>query len=311
MPCFEPAYLRAYRSSALKEKIRRAETALSNCCLCPRQCGADRTAGEIGYCKTAAQAVVASYDAHFGEESPLAGRHGSGTIFFTHCNLLCTFCQNYDISHLGAGTPVTSQQLADFMLQLQKQGCHNINFVSPSHVVPQILAALLLAVEGGLNIPLVYNTGGYDRVETLNLLDGIIDIYMPDFKFWNADIASKTCNAPDYQQIACQALVEMHKQVGELALDEQGIARRGVLLRHLVLPEGLAGTREIMHFIANRISKNTYVNIMGQYRPCGQAGQHPQLDRSITKEEYTQAVHLAKEQGIHRLDRRKRVFMLC
>lgn len=252
--------------------------------------------------------MVAGYDAHFGEEAPLVGRNGSGTIFFGHCNLLCTFCQNYDISHLGTGTPVDDGQLAAIMLQLQDRGCLNINFVSPSHVVPQILAAVTLAAEQGLTLPLVYNTGGYDSVETLKILDGVIDIFMPDFKFWDADIARKTCQADDYRQIACQAILEMHRQVGDLELDEHGIARRGILLRHLVLPQGLAGTAQVMAFIAGHISTNTYVNVMGQYRPCGEAARIKALARPITAEEYAEAVQQTRDQGLHRLDQRRRVF---
>ena len=308
MQPFEPAYLRAHKRSELREKIRQALSIQSDCTLCPRQCHVDRIAGETGFCNTAAMAVVAAYDAHFGEEAPLTGRHGSGTIFFTHCNLLCAFCQNYDISHQGAGTPVTDEELAAIMLRLQRQGCHNINFVSPSHVVPQILSSLPLAVEEGLNIPLVYNTGGYDSVETLKLLDGVVDIYMPDFKFWDADIARLTCDAADYRRIACQALVEMHRQVGDLIIDGQGIARRGILLRHLVLPHGLAGTPQVMQFVAEKLSKNTYVNVMAQYRPCGRAAQIEHLGRSITSEEYNEAVSQTKEQGLTRLDQPKRVF---
>jgi putative pyruvate formate lyase activating enzyme len=198
------------------------------------------------------------------------GTHGSGTIFFSHCNLLCLFCQNYDISHEGHGEAVTADELAQIMLFLQDNGCHNINFVTPSHVVPQILAALEIAVPGGLRVPLVYNTSAYDRVETIKLLDGIIDIYMPDFKFWDPEPAKEICQAEDYPDIACAAIVEMHRQVGDLFLDESGLAYRGLLVRHLVMPFHMAGTRNIMDFIAKKISVNTYVNIMPQYRPCAE-----------------------------------------
>ena len=238
------------------------------------------------------------------------GKHGSGTIFFTHCNLMCNFCQNYDISNEGAGHEVDDQQLANMMLALQNAGCHNINFVTPTHVVAQILAALVIAVEKGLTIPLVYNSSGYDRVTTLAMLEGIIDIYMPDFKFWDGAIADKTCQAADYPQIAQKAVAEMHRQVGDLAIDTQGLAYKGLLVRHLVLPEGAANTSQVMGFLATRISTNTYVNIMSQYRPCGKAFQTPPLARSTTKEEFDEAMKQASKAGIKRFDKRKRSFLL-
>ena len=281
---------------------------MSCCTLCPRECRVNRNEGETGFCRTGKLALVSSYNAHFGEEAPLVGQNGSGTIFFTHCNLRCNFCQNFEISHLGQGVEVTGRQLADIMLHLQEEGCHNINFVTPSHVVPQILAATLLAARDGLSIPLVYNTGGYDKVETLALLDGVIDIYMPDFKFWDNAVAEKTCQAPDYREVACVALREMYRQVGDLEMDENNLARRGLLVRHLVLPGGLAGTREVMRFIAQEISKRTYVNIMPQYRPCGLADQVPELARSLSPETYRAAVQAAIEEGITRLDNRRPIF---
>ena len=210
---------------------------LNGCTLCPRECNVDRLSGDSGICKTQDKVLVSSYNPHFGEEAPLVGQEGSGTIFFAHCNLMCNFCQNYDISHEGHGQVIIDEQLAQIMLQLQNIGCHNINFVTPSHVVTQILSALEIAVENGLSVPLVYNTGGYDKVETLELLDGVFDIYMPDFKFWDSEIAEKTCNARDYPEIAQKAVVEMHRQVGDLVIDENGIAQRGLLVRHLVLPK--------------------------------------------------------------------------
>lgn len=305
-----PIYRKSYNNGELHKKAKEAANRLSDCTLCPRQCRVDRTSGETGYCRTGANAVVASYNAHFGEEAPLVGEHGSGTIFFTNCNLLCCFCQNYDISHQGIGREVTDAHLADIMLSLQASGCHNINFVTPSHVVPQILSALLIATEKGLNIPLVYNTSGYDTVDTLQILNGVIDIYMPDFKFWESEIAEQTCQAPDYPQIAQKALIEMHRQVGDLTMDENGLAVSGLLVRHLVLPQNLANTKEIMIFIASRISPDTYVNIMPQYRPCGKAAQIEALSRSITHTEYKQALKEASEAGIHRLDQRRRTFIL-
>jgi putative pyruvate formate lyase activating enzyme len=310
MSNFEPAYIETFKKGLLAEKIETARNILKSCTLCPRQCKVDRTAGETGVCKTGDRAYVSSFNAHFGEEDPLVGTHGSGTIFFTHCNLLCIFCQNYDISHLGQGEETSDERLAGIMLALQKKGCHNINFVTPTHVVPQILSALYIAVQKGLSLPLVYNTGGYDAVETLTLLDGVVDIYMPDFKFWDSRIAKATCNAKDYPEVAQMALLEMYRQVGDLVTDETGIAKRGILLRHLVLPHGLAGTREIMRFIARRISTNTYVNIMPQYRPCGRAGDIKELSFYPSKEDYETALQAAEEEGIQRLDIRKRRFMV-
>ena len=307
MPTLEPAYLQTHRSGLLRCKTEEALKSLSACTLCPRRCGVNRPAGETGVCKTGRLASVSSFNTHFGEEAPLVGEHGSGTVFFTHCNLLCLFCQNFDISHQGIGQEVTDEQLAGIMLGLQRKGCHNINFVTPSHVVPQILAALEIAVSNGLNVPLVYNTGGYDRPETLKLLDGVIDIYMPDFKFWDPEIARATCEAPDYPEVARQALVEMHRQVGELVLGADGIARRGLLVRHLVMPAGAAGTRQVMRFIAQRISLRTYVNVMSQYRPCGRAHEVAGLGTALSPAEYRRAVEEAVEEGITRLDRPHRV----
>ena len=301
MNSFQPAYIESYNRGILKQRKEKALDQLQNCYLCPRNCGVDRTAGETGICKTGYRAVVASYAPHFGEEAPLVGKYGSGTIFFTHCNLLCSFCQNYDISHQGYGTEVSKTHLARIMLELQQMGCHNINFVTPSHVIPQILAALEIAIEHGLNVPLVYNTSAYDHVESLQLMDGIIDIYMPDFKFWAPKVAEETCHAPDYPDIAKAAIKEMHRQTGDLLIKD-GIAVQGLLVRHLVMPGDLAGTKEIMHFIAKQISENTYINIMSQYRPCGTVYHHKYLSRSVTADEFETAVRLAKHEGLRRLD---------
>jgi len=307
MPTLEPAYLQTHRSGLLRRKAGQALEHLSACTLCPRRCGVNRLLGETGVCKTGRLASVSSFNAHFGEEAPLVGERGSGTLFFAHCNLLCLFCQNFEISHQGIGREVTDERLAGIMLGLQRQGCHNINFVTPSHVVPQILAALEIAVARGLNVPLVFNSGGYDLPETLALLDGVIDIYMPDFKFWDPEIARTTCEAPDYPEAARQALVEMHRQVGDLEIGEGGIARRGLLVRHLVMPAGMAGTREVMRFIARRISPRTYVNVMSQYRPCGRAHEVAGLETALSPAEYRRAVEEAAEEGITRLDRPHRV----
>lgn len=300
---YEPVYLETYNKGLLKEKIKKAREILSSCSLCPRRCGVDRLSGQLGICKTGENAYVSSYHPHYGEEAPLVGHNGSGTIFFTYCNLLCNFCQNYDISHEGRGDEVSGEQIAGMMLFLQNSGCHNINFVTPTHVVPQILSALEIAIKNGLSVPLVYNTGGYDRVETLKLLEGVIDIYMPDFKFWDPKVAELTCEAQDYPEVARRAIIEMHRQVGDLVIDKSGLARRGLLIRHLVLPHGLAGTRNIMKFMAQKVSSNSYVNIMPQYRPCGRAYEVKELSRMLLPKEYKAALREAKEEGITRLDR--------
>lgn len=306
MAFYRPAYLKTYQCGQLQDKIELASKVLQNCTLCPRACHINRLEGEMGICKTAQWAWVSSYGPHFGEEAPLVGQHGSGTIFFTRCNLLCNFCQNFDISHQGIGTEVTAAQLAKIMLELQQRGCHNINFVTPSHVVPQILAALQIAIAQGLCVPLIYNTGAYDQVETLKILDGVFDIYMPDFKFWDPAAAKLTCNAPDYPEAARRAIQEMHRQVGDLVLDASGIAQRGLLIRHLVMPGGLAGTRDIMRWLAQNVSTNTYVNIMFQYHPCGYALEVPELAQRPSEKDFSMAVQAAKEAGITRLDHLRR-----
>lgn len=307
----EPAYLKTLADGTLARRIDAASRMLSSCTVCPRRCKADRQAGETGYCRTGKMARVASFNAHFGEEAPLVGAHGSGTIFFSGCNLLCNFCQNYEISHRFEGTDVSADELAGIMLKLQHEGCHNINLVTPSHVVPQFLAALAIAARNGLRLPIVFNTGGYDAVETLQLLDGIVDIYMPDFKFWDATVADMTCQAPDYPRVARAALIEMHRQVGDLVVDDaSGLATRGLLVRHLVLPGGLAGTAEVMAFLATHISRNTYVNIMAQYRPCGAARKIDALAAPLDDQTYRQAVQDARAAGMTRLDRPRRVFQL-
>jgi putative pyruvate formate lyase activating enzyme len=310
MPKIRPAYIDAFKCSKLAKKSTIAQKMLTDCRLCPRECRVNRLNGEAGLCQTSRDAVVASYQAHFGEEAPLVGQDGSGTIFFSHCNLLCNFCQNYNISHEGAGQPVDATQLAWMMLQLQKAGCHNINFVTPSHVVPQILAALEIAIPQGLSVPLIYNSSGYDRVKTLRLLDGIFDIYMPDFKFWDTEVARKICAAPDYPRVARRAILEMQRQVGGLKMGASGLATRGLLIRHLVLPRGLAGTREVADFVACKISKATYVNIMGQYRPHGKAGAIRELSKPLTDEEFKAAVAAAIGEGLTRLDQLQRIFMM-
>jgi putative pyruvate formate lyase activating enzyme len=303
---FVPAYLKTYEKGLFPDILQKAHHMLEACTVCPRECGVDRTKDEKGFCESGYLPEVSSYSPHFGEEGPLVGRHGSGTIFFTHCNLGCLFCQNYSISHAGDGRKISIQKLAKVMVELQRLGCHNINFVSPTHFIPQICEALFHAIEMGLTVPLVYNTGGYDSVATLKLLDGIFDIYMPDFKYSQGNISQKYSQAQDYPDMAKQALKEMFRQVGDLRVDEQGIALRGLLVRHLVLPCGLAGTKEVMRFIATKLSKNTYVNIMDQYYPCGTIPQDSPLQRRITSEEYNKSIAIAKKEGITRLDKRER-----
>jgi putative pyruvate formate lyase activating enzyme len=286
----------------MKKRAALALERLEACDMCPRDCRANRLANKEGYCRTGRYSLVSSFGPHFGEERPLVGREGSGALFFAGCNLGCVFCQNEDISHGMKGRAVRDEELANMFLALAKYGCHNLNLVTPSHVAPQILSALALALENGFNLPVVYNTGGYDSAETLALFDGVADIYMPDVKFNDAGVADRFAQAPDYPQVARAALKEMHRQVGDLEIDARGIARRGLLVRHLVLPFGLAGTAEVMNFLAAEISPRTYVNIMGQYRPCFHAYQFDQLSRRPTMVEIDQAVALAKEAGLTRLD---------
>jgi putative pyruvate formate lyase activating enzyme len=284
----------------LQDRARQALARLQSCDVCPRRCGINRLADERGFCRTGRRARLASFAPHFGEEAPLVGRAGSGTIFFCGCNLACVFCQNYDISQEDVGREVSAQALARMMLALQNSGCHNINFVSPTHVVPQILEALVLAREEGLKVPLVYNSGGYDSVQTLQLLKGIFDIYMPDAKYGSDEPALKYSKAPGYTGIMNAAIREMHRQVGDLAMDGDGVAVRGLLVRHLVLPAGAAGTAEVVSFLSEEISPNTYLNVMAQFRPEYNAGRFPELNRPITWREYTDALRLAAQAGLVR-----------
>lgn len=290
---------RSIKKKKLKKRIFSANKQLSCCRLCPRSCGVDRTRAQAGECNTLDQAIVYGFMPHHGEEPPLSGRLGSGTIFFSNCNLKCCFCQNEDISIRGEGEPATPEQIAGAMIHLQNQGCHNINFVTPTHVVPFILQAIELALDLGLDIPLVYNSSGYETRETLALLDGIIDIYLPDFKFWEPAAAQLACSAPGYPEAARKAIRIMHDQVGDLSIDEKGIARSGLLVRHLVMPENLAGTGEIMAFLADEISPHTRVNLMSQYRPCGKARNMSPLARPITPAEFRLAVKTAENLGLN------------
>ncbi len=307
MAWWEPKYLETYEKGLLKEKAEAALALLADCTACPRLCRVNRLANEKkgAVCRTGRYAVVGSYFPHFGEEDCLRGWRGSGTIFFSWCNLRCVFCQNYDLSQQGQGREVTPRELAGMMLELQARGCHNINFVTPEHVVPQILEALPLAIEGGLRLPLVYNTSAYDSLHSIHLMDGVVDIYMPDFKFWDAETARRYVKARDYPERAREAIKEMHRQVGDLVLDERGLARRGLLVRHLVMPSGLAGTREIMRFLAREVSSNTYVNIMAQYFPAGEAHRYPEISRPLLPQEYWEAVRIAREEGLRRFDERQ------
>ncbi|MGB9716321.1 MAG: radical SAM protein [Thermodesulfovibrionales bacterium] len=297
---FIPAY-RLLPEKVLSDKVKEAEDILKECTLCPRRCEVDRTSGEIGFCRTKDKPFVSSWGPHFGEERPLVGRYGSGTIFFGNCNLGCLFCQNYTISHLGEGLEISHEKLADIMLSLQRQGCHNINFVTPTHQMPMMLRAIKIASEKGLNIPVVYNCGGYESIHALKILDGVVDIYMPDFKYIDPDMALKYSYAKDYPEVTKTAVKEMYRQVGDLYIDK-GIALRGLLVRHLVLPEGIAGTEGVVKFIAEEVSKNTYINIMDQYHPCFKAFDHPPLNRRITDEEYEEAIRLAIKAGLKRID---------
>lgn len=297
------AYLRLVAGSELAGRAEVAYRHLEDCDLCARYCRVNRRGGiEGAVCRTGERAVVASYGAHHGEEKPLRGWAGSGTIFFSWCNLRCVFCQNWEISQRGIGRELEPREIADMMLRLQTEGCHNINLVSPSHVVAQIIAAVCDAAGRGLRLPLVYNTGGYDSLEALALLDGIIDIYMPDMKYGDSTLARKYSKVRNYVEVNRAAVKEMHRQVGDLVLDAHGIAQRGVLVRHLVMPHGIAGTEEVLSFLANEISRNTYLNLMDQYRPCYRADEFPELDRPITQQEYRDALATAARLGLNRLD---------
>lgn len=297
------ATLAAYNQiplEVLQDRARAALARLACCDICHRRCGVNRLKDERGFCRTGRWARVASFAPHFGEEEPLVGSGGSGTIFFSGCNLACAFCQNWDISQAGDGREASPEELARMMLSLQDSGCHNINFVTPTHVVPQILEALVLAREGGLAVPLVYNSGGYDSVETLRLLDGVFDIYMPDAKYGSDGPAEKYSQAPGYVAVMKAALLEMHRQAGDLLLDEDGLAVRGLLVRHLVLPCRLAGTEEVVRFISEEVSRSTYLNVMAQYRPEYNACRFPELSRTITAREYAAALHSAAVAGLTR-----------
>jgi len=303
MVILEPSYRRLLDSGELQRRAMQSHCRLEACDLCPRECRVNRLQGATGAaCRTGTRSVVSSFNPHFGEEAPLVGHGGSGTIFFAWCNLQCQYCQNHEISQAGEGSEVEPEQLAAMMLRLQQMGCHNINFVSPSHVVPQILAGVVLAAQAGLRVPLVYNSGGYDSIATLALLDGVFDIYMPDIKYSDELTARRLSKIKDYPRVNQAAVAEMHRQVGDLQVDEGGVAVRGLLVRHLVLPGGLAGSAEVVRFLADRISRDTYLNVMDQYRPCYRAGEFPELNRRPSSAECAEVVRLAREAGLRRLD---------
>jgi putative pyruvate formate lyase activating enzyme len=295
-----PSYLSLLETGELDHRAALLWSKLEDCTICPRECQVNRVAGRIGVCRTTAQVKISSYGPHFGEEPELVGSRGSGTIFFTNCNLWCLFCQNYTISHLKEGEIVSIPRLAGAMLYLQRIGCHNINLVTPTHVVPQIVQALAFAARNGLRVPLVYNCGGYESVETLKLLEGIVDIYMPDIKYSNDEYARRFSGVKDYWEKVRLAVKEMHGQVGDLIVDDTGVAVRGLLIRHLVLPNRIAGSEEVLRFIAKDISADSYVNIMDQYHPCFRAFNLAELNRRITRKEYGMVVSRATSYGLHR-----------
>lgn len=300
----EPAYRALLESGELDARVEAAREHLMRCDLCPWECHIDRMAGRLGACKTSRRARVASAFPHFGEEAPLTGSGGSGTIFFSHCNMRCIYCQNYAISAQGEGSTRDPEEIAAMMLALQDAGCHNVNLVSPSHVVAQIIEALAIAARAGLRLPLVYNTGGYDSLAALALLDGLIDIYMPDVKYGDSGLARQHSKVKDYVKHNRAALREMHRQVGDLVIDERGIATRGLLVRHLVLPDGLAGTAQVAAFLATEISPDTYLNLMGQYRPAYLAAGQDMgpLSRPVNAGEMAAAYDAARRAGLHRFD---------
>jgi len=297
-----PVYLKLLKQGLLEERVQQTYQHLEECDVCPLECGVNRLKGELGLCQTGEFPRVSSYFPHTGEEKPISGYRGSGTIFFSRCNLRCVYCQNADISQQSVGREVRPEELAKMMLNLQAAGCHNINFVSPSHIVPQILAGVHLAAQSGLQIPLVYNTGGYDSPAMLTLLDGVVDIYMPDMKYGDVTIALRYSRIKNYPGINQDSVLEMQRQVGDLKLDNQGVAYHGLLVRHLVLPNNLAGSETILKFLAEEVSKQVYLNIMAQYRPAHMAADYPELNRRIRPDEYQAVVAIARRLGLNRLD---------
>jgi putative pyruvate formate lyase activating enzyme len=295
-----PSCTGLYEKGELTQRIQSLKEFLTECRLCPRECRVNRLDGEVGFCQAGSELMVSSAFPHFGEEPPLVGYSGSGTIFLTHCNLRCLFCQNYDISHLGSGERITTSDMARVMVRLQEMGCHNINFVTPTHYAPQIVASLPEAIEKGLRLPIVYNCSGYESLEVIQLLEGIVDIYMPDVKYLDEKHSKRFSNAPDYAEVIREVLKEMRRQVGDLTTNSKGIAERGVLIRHLVMPNGVASSEAVVRFIAEEISVHSYVNIMDQYRPEYRAHEYPEINRRITHKEYMETIQLAKRYGLYR-----------
>lgn len=293
-----PAYLDALKSNKLKKVTERLFDSLESCIICPRKCRVNRLKNKIGFCKTGKLAKVYSFMCHHGEEPPISGSLGSGAIFFSHCNMGCVYCQNYEFSQKGAGREYTFDELAGLMLKLQGLGCHNINLVTPTHVLPQILLSLKLAIPRGLKIPLVYNTGGYELAEIIKLLDGIVDIYLPDMRYADSAVSQRLSKAIDYPKYNQQAVKEMHRQVGRAEFDAAGLIRRGLIIRHLVLPNQLSGTDKIMQFIAKKISENTYISLMSQYLPYHLASGYPELNRRLKKEEYAEAKKILEQYNL-------------
>ena len=297
---FLPSYIRLHEKGELAQRGQLLMEFLKECRLCPRECRVNRLNGEVGVCQAGSELVVSSAFPHFGEEAPLVGHHGSGTIFLTHCNLRCIFCQNYDISHLGNGERITISDLVRVMVRLQEIGCHNINFVTPTHYVPQIVASLPEAIEKGLRLPIVYNCSGYESIEVIRLLEGVVDIYMPDAKYLDESHSKRFSNAPDYPEVNKKILKEMYRQVGDLTINSKGIAERGLLIRHLVMPNEVSSSEAVLKFIAEEISVHSYVNIMDQYRPEYRAHEYPEINRRITHKEYLEAIQWAKHYHLYR-----------
>jgi len=300
---WHPAYEKLENEGKLAPRIEQAYAMFEDCRLCPRRCGVNRKKGEKGFCRGPYRPVIFSAQPHFGEEVPLVGKNGSGTIFFSNCNLRCIFCQNWPISHEGKGEKLKDEDLANMMIHLQKIGCHNINLVTPTHVMPNILNATRIALKKGLRLPLVYNTSGYERLEILKILDGVVDIYMPDMKYMDADQAEKySSGASDYPEVTKRAIIEMNRQVGELKVDERGIATRGLIIRHLVMPNRVAGTEKLLRWVAETLPKSTYVNIMAQYHVDYKAFDYPKIARGITVQEFLEAMEWAENFGLTNLD---------
>ena len=295
-----PSYLELLRSGEYINRIDSLYTMMENCTLCPRNCKRKREDGQKVICKAGEDLKISSAFAHYGEEPEITGMFGSGTVFLTHCNLRCSFCQNFDISHQGNGELTSIDNLAEIMLQLQNSGCHNINFVTPTHFSPHIVDALFKAAQNGLCIPVVWNCSGYESIEVIKLLDGIVDIYMPDIKFMEEELSKRYCKAPDYPRVVKEVLIEMNRQVGPLETDERGIARRGLLVRHLLMPGCVTNTKQVLDFISDKLSKDTYVNIMNQYRPIPNTKRFSEIDRRVSSEEYRTAIMYAMQLGMHR-----------